>query len=250
MKWISLFSIVLSSLAFAGDKTGNGGDPVETVFAKAQQEAIKVIESIDPRRIKKLPLSEPSKGWLKSNFPYFKLYLGMRLKFQNPPCVDENGLKTAVCFGFDDSNFLKPTMTISLDRNKNTTIEQAEELVFHEAGHLAGEPDHVLLSNVGAELTALPAKMTMRHAEPCRHYSEASLRAASQGFECETAKHAVFRLIKRTGKGKEIWLDTKSGLLITPIFWQGRITARKPAWMRQSAGAIWTCARTMNLLPP
>lgn len=55
-------------------------------------------------------------------------------------------------------------------------------------------------------------------AEAC---ARSALRTAPVGFECSTSTGHLFKLMHRSGKGKEFWLDRESGLI-----WGDKLTER------------------------
>lgn len=142
------------SAAFAGgiDKVGNGADRIEALFIKAQIDVSFILNSIQMEKIDSLKISESSKNWLKTqnNLSLLQFFeQKMTLFFQDPPC-NEGGMPRST--SFDNSNPDKPVVCVSISYNQMTTIEQAEALIIHEAGHFVGEQNHTFLSALGVEL--------------------------------------------------------------------------------------------------
>ncbi|MEK7691864.1 MAG: hypothetical protein AAB425_12695 [Bdellovibrionota bacterium] len=60
---------------------------------------------------------------------------------------------------------------------------------------------------------SLPTQGAVANLESLSYCSEIDLRKAAEGTECLTRANVMFKLIKRTEAGNEVWKDLKSGKL-------------------------------------
>lgn len=84
------------------------------------------------------------------------------------------------------------------------------------------QEENTALKKANEELKGLNTKLGAEPVpppQPCANLDEPELRLVPEGFQCMTSKGVVFRLVKRTmaRKGKEVWQDTKSDLLISDV---------------------------------
>lgn len=84
------------------------------------------------------------------------------------------------------------------------------------------QQENAALQQKNEELKGLNTKLSAAPSppiEPCANFEEPALRLVSEGFQCMSSKGVVFRLVKRTQprKGKEVWQDTKSELLVSDV---------------------------------
>jgi hypothetical protein len=149
--------VFLLSCTLLADQSGpgNGTDYVKVLFAQAQYDVTLALAPIDDAAVPSLGLSPEVAGWLlgqsqgASRLSRVKYWLRrMDLRFQNEPCPGG----PTICF-YNEPN--DPYVLISLDGNRMTTQTQAMAMLVHEAGHFAGEMDHLLLDRVGVALVAV-----------------------------------------------------------------------------------------------
>lgn len=155
---VFLFSVSLVHAGPDQSGPGNGTDYVKVLFAEAQYDVVRALAPIDDASLPSLGLPAEAQGWLlgqsqgASRLSRVKYWLRrMDLRFQQGPCSDDSGKPASICF-FNPPD--DPYVVISLLENKMTTRDQAMAMLIHEAGHFAGEPDHLLLDRVGVALVA------------------------------------------------------------------------------------------------
>ncbi len=160
MKYVVLsLAVIAATSAWAGDKGGNGGDPVETLYYRAKQRAFEIVTLVSLDQLDVLELSKDSKDWLKAGHSASNLdklkdkFKNLSLEFKEGVCRADDGELRPACF--DGSSSSAPKLIISRKLNRNTAFEQAVATVFHEVGHLAGEMNHLFLSDLGAQLASL-----------------------------------------------------------------------------------------------
>jgi hypothetical protein len=160
---ISLLTFLFSaSLLYAnGDQSGpgNGTDYVKVLFAEAQYDVVRALTPLNDASLAGLGLPAETLNWLTgksqgdTRFARIKYWLRrMDLRFQDGPCGDGSGKEATICYFFTPTN--DPYVVISVNLNRMTTKDQAMAMLIHEAGHFAGEPDHLLLDRVGVSLVA------------------------------------------------------------------------------------------------
>lgn len=138
-----------------GEKGGNGSDNVEPLFIQAQQDAVGILEAIQPDLIDSMPLEIAYKNWLKEPGRLGKLLFYAKtvsLEFIESPCFEDGNLNQPRGACYDPSDPMNPKMIVSRSYNKATTPDQATAMVIHEAGHFTGEKDHIFLTRLGVAL--------------------------------------------------------------------------------------------------
>lgn len=155
-----LLAVVFSHTLQARESgPGNGTDYVKVLFAEAQYSLLSTVSSVNDADLTTLTIDASIKSWLlasqngQSHWQTVKRYLKtMDLQYQQEPCSDFTKKPASICFFNEDP--LKPYVMISLFENKMTTKTQAMAMLIHEAGHFAGETDHIFLDHVGVQLVA------------------------------------------------------------------------------------------------